>query len=89
MCGCEIGRDRACQSHLPIAEGLLIAVEGVKQTWYSIQPVEGATKLKSEFRSPGQSDKNRAVSKEILSESFFLAKCRKVTSFVSVSPDNP
>ena len=40
-----MGRDRGLPIALPIAEGGPIAVEGLKQRWYSIQPVEGATKV--------------------------------------------
>ena len=45
--GCEIGRDRGLPIALPIAEGGPMAVEGVKQRSYSIQSVEGATKVAS------------------------------------------
>ena len=44
MFGCEIGRDRGLPIALPIAEGVLWRSRGVKQKYYSIQPVEGATK---------------------------------------------
>ena len=43
MRGCEIGGDRAFQSHSLSQRGPTV-VEGLKQSQYSIQPVEGATK---------------------------------------------
>ena len=46
MFGREIGRDRGLPIAIPIARGGPIAVEGVKQREYSIQPVEGPQVLK-------------------------------------------
>ena len=45
MFGCEMGRDSGLPigDALPSADGGPIAVEGVKQREYSIQPVEGTT----------------------------------------------
>ena len=44
--GCEIGRDRASQSHSLSQRGSYSG-RGGEQRWCSIQPVEGATKVPS------------------------------------------
>ena len=51
MRGCEIGREIGPPNRTPRRRGGPVAVEGLKQRQYSIQPVEGASKCETFFSS--------------------------------------